>query len=100
MSLDKSYDHNRFIDPLKATAACNIIFATIAFGKFPNLAARAETLTTSETLIEELLESKPDAIDVLKRLLQEKLDSGDDEESLSILRKLSPPSLIASNKGF
>ncbi|KAL3649006.1 hypothetical protein CASFOL_005409 [Castilleja foliolosa] len=97
---------NPFIYPLKAAAACTIIFAATAFGKFPHLPARAETFTVSKTLIEEvvakgeeenslnspltqLLESKPEAIDALKKLLQEKLESGEDEESLSILRKLS-----------
>lgn len=37
----------------------------------------------------QLLETSSEAIDALKKLLQEKLDAGEDEESLSILRKLS-----------
>lgn len=71
--------------------------------------ARAEIPTPSETLTEDLnsketqqeeetaqnsrltqlLESSSDAFDALKKLLQEKLEAGEDEESLSILRKLS-----------
>lgn len=35
------------------------------------------------------METSSEAIDALKKLLQEKLDAGEDEESLSILRKLS-----------
>ncbi|KAK6130238.1 hypothetical protein DH2020_036048 [Rehmannia glutinosa] len=94
---------NASISPLKA-AACAVIFAAAAFGKFPFSAARAEILTPAETLAEELinedetaqhspltelLESRSEAIEALKKLLQEKLEAGEDEESLSILRKLS-----------
>ncbi|KAK4425634.1 protein SLOW GREEN 1, chloroplastic [Sesamum alatum] len=96
------------ISPLKA-AACAVIFAAAAFGKFPPLAARAEISSPSETLIEELYnedtqqeeettqhspltqfsESSSEAIDALKKLLQEKLEAGEDEECLSVLKKLS-----------
>ncbi|KAL0457160.1 UNVERIFIED_CONTAM: protein SLOW GREEN 1, chloroplastic [Sesamum latifolium] len=96
------------LSPLKA-AACAVIFAAAAFGKFP-LRARAEISSPPETLIEELYnedtqqqeeettqhspltqlsESSSESIDALTKLLQEKLEAGEDEESLSILRKLS-----------
>ncbi|KAG8370260.1 hypothetical protein BUALT_Bualt14G0098400 [Buddleja alternifolia] len=98
------------ISPLK-TAACAIIFAAAAFGKFHHSPAKAEisspppqTLTEElsnenirneeeETIqhspLTELLQSNSDAIDALKKLLQEKLEAGEDDESLSILQKLS-----------
>ncbi|KAL7144787.1 hypothetical protein ABFS83_07G035800 [Erythranthe nasuta] len=96
---------NTSISILKS-AACAVVFAAAAFGKFPHFLARAEVPTPAETLTEDLynereggeeeskpltklLETSPAAIDALKKLLQEKLDSGEDEESLSILRKLS-----------
>lgn len=99
------------IPPLKA-AACAAIVAAATFGKFNNLTARAEISTPSETLTEDstvnndavqeeikipaqnspltqLLESNSDAVDALKNLLQEKLETGQDEESLSILKSIS-----------
>ncbi|KAL8048007.1 hypothetical protein ABFX02_07G035800 [Erythranthe guttata] len=97
---------NTSISILKS-AACAVVFAAAAFGKFPHFLARAEVPTPAETLTEDLyserkeeeeeeskpltklLETSPAAIDALKKLLQEKLDSGEDEESLSILRKLA-----------
>ncbi|KAL7105321.1 hypothetical protein ACP275_07G036700 [Erythranthe tilingii] len=95
---------NTSISILKS-AACAVVFAAAAFGKFPHFLARAEVPTPAETLtgdlysereegeeskpLTKLLETSSDAIDALKKLLQEKLDSGEDEESLSILRKLS-----------
>ncbi|KAL1543296.1 protein SLOW GREEN 1, chloroplastic-like [Salvia divinorum] len=96
-----------FIPHLKA-AACAVVFAAATFSKFHS-PARAELPKPSETLtatvgrediqqeddsaenspLTQLLESTPEAIDALKKLLQEKLDAGEDGESLSILRKLS-----------
>lgn len=98
---------NPFLPHLKA-AACAVIFAAATFSKFP-APARAELPTPSETLtvtvgrediaqeddsaqnspLTQLLESSSEAIDALKKLLQEKLDAGEDGESLSILRKLA-----------
>lgn len=95
------------ISPLKA-AACAAIVVAATFGKFP-LPARAEISTPLETLTEDLtsndaqqednpsqsspltqlLESNSEAIDALKNLLQEKLEAGEDEESLSILKSIS-----------
>ncbi|PIN17778.1 hypothetical protein CDL12_09553 [Handroanthus impetiginosus] len=99
---------NSSISPLKA-AACAVIFAAAAFGKFSHLPARAEISSPPETLTEELcnedthqeeqktenspltelLGSNSEAIDALRKLLQEKLEAGEDKESLSILRQLS-----------
>ncbi|XP_051127879.1 protein SLOW GREEN 1, chloroplastic [Andrographis paniculata] len=97
------------VSPLKS-AACAVIFAAAAFGRFQTFPARGEVATPTETLTEgsfseevqkseetapqvspltQLLESNPSAVEALKNLLQEKLDAGEDEESLSILRKLS-----------
>ncbi|KAK4405753.1 protein SLOW GREEN 1, chloroplastic [Sesamum angolense] len=96
------------LSPLKA-AACAVIFAAAAFRKFPPLHARAEISSPLETLIEELYnedtqqeeettqhspltqlsESSSESIDALKKLLQAKLEAGEEEGSLSILRKLS-----------
>ncbi|KAK4482853.1 hypothetical protein RD792_010025 [Penstemon davidsonii] len=99
---------NPSISPFK-TAAASIIFAAAAFGKFPHLHAKAEISSPPQTLTEDLyventnldqekiknspltqfLETSSEAIDALKKLLQEKLEVGEDEESLSILKKLS-----------
>ncbi|PHT60394.1 protein SLOW GREEN 1, chloroplastic [Capsicum baccatum] len=91
---DKS---NPFVSTLKYTGLTAIIFsATIALKKLP---ARAETpqivLTeqqqqkkNQENPLTQFLESNAEAIDALKNLLKEKLESGEDEESLSILKKL------------
>ncbi|XP_047982991.1 protein SLOW GREEN 1, chloroplastic-like [Salvia hispanica] len=98
-----------FIPHLKA-AACAVVIAAATFSKFQS-PARAELPKPSETLtatvgrediqqeedddtaanspLTQLLESSSEAIDALKKLLQEKLDAGEDAESLSILRKLS-----------
>ncbi|PHT99246.1 hypothetical protein BC332_31853 [Capsicum chinense] len=91
---DKS---NPFVSTLKCTGLTAIIFsAAIALKKLP---ARAETpqivLTeqqqqkkNQENPLTQFLESNAEAIDALKNLLKEKLESGEDEESLSILKKL------------
>ncbi|KAG6435587.1 hypothetical protein SASPL_100461 [Salvia splendens] len=97
-----------FIPHLKA-AACAVVIAAATFSKFHS-PARAELPKPSETItatvgrediqqeeddiaanspLTQLLESSSEAIDALKKLLQEKLDAGEDGESLSILRKLS-----------
>ncbi|KAL8481677.1 hypothetical protein ACS0TY_027984 [Phlomoides rotata] len=96
------------ISPLKA-AACAAIVAAAIFWKFPHRPARAEISTPPETLTEDLtsnvaqkeeipaqsspltqlLESNSEAIEALKNLLQEKLETGEDEESLSILKSIS-----------
>ncbi|KAG6432280.1 hypothetical protein SASPL_103855 [Salvia splendens] len=97
-----------FIPHLKA-AACAVVIAAATFSNFHS-PARAELPKPSETLtatvgrediqreeddiaanspLTQLLESSSEAINALKKLLQEKLDGGEDGESLSILRKLS-----------
>lgn len=102
-------NHPNPLIPHLKSAACAVIFAAAAFSKLPTLPARAEIPTLSEALTEsssiddfkrdgdasqnspltQLLESSSEAIDALKKLLQEKLDAGEDGESLSILQKLS-----------
>ncbi|XP_057771609.1 protein SLOW GREEN 1, chloroplastic [Salvia miltiorrhiza] len=98
---------NPFIPHLKA-AVCAVVFAAATFSKFPGpagaeLPRQSETLTVTigrediqqeddsaqNSHLTQLLESSPEAIDALKKLVKEKLDAGEDGESLSILRKLS-----------
>lgn len=98
------------------SAAAAVIFAAAAWGSFPWLHAKAGILSplasvTEEQLAEadsgeegtnegkdgpssnsplaQLLESNSEAIDALKTLLQQKLEAGEDEEGLAILRQLS-----------
>ncbi|KAK4736632.1 hypothetical protein R3W88_000329 [Solanum pinnatisectum] len=93
---------NPLISTLKS-AGVAVVFAAVALGKFPvgTPLARAETppaavMEEQQQEVEEegspltqFLESSPEAIEALKNLLQEKLESGEDEESLKILKKLS-----------
>lgn len=96
-------------NPLIATvksAGVAVVFAAVTFGKFPSMPlARAEAQTT--TVVEEqqevqeleekeedspltqFLESSPEAVESLKALLQEKVEAGEDEESLRLLNKLA-----------
>ncbi|CAA2941926.1 SLOW GREEN 1, chloroplastic [Olea europaea subsp. europaea] len=100
-----------FISHIKTTAAA-VVFAAAVFVKFQQLPSKAEISSPPANLVEELkgndtqqevhtredssnsplnqlLESNSEAIDALKTLLQQKLDVGEDEESLNILKKLS-----------
>lgn len=90
------------------TAAAAVVFAATAasmIGKFQTLPARAETqqvlseeLTSEEekaqekdfssSALSEFVESNSEAIQALKKLLEQKLESGEDEESLKILKDL------------
>ncbi|KAL3510260.1 hypothetical protein ACH5RR_029661 [Cinchona calisaya] len=100
---------NPLVSILKSTTAA-IVFAAAIFGKFQQLPARAcpppPTLETEGLLSEEtheetaeendenspltqFLESNSEAVEALKSLLQQKLEAGEDEEGLTILRKLS-----------
>lgn len=101
---------NPLVSTLK-TAATALIFAAAVFGKVSQLPARAgppPTLTgeldesqigTAEeaprveekenSTFTQFLESNAEAVEALKSLLQQKLEAGEDEEGLKILRKLS-----------
>ncbi|XP_027153287.1 protein SLOW GREEN 1, chloroplastic-like [Coffea eugenioides] len=107
---------NPLISSLKTSTAA-IVFAAAVFGKFHQLPARASppapppTLEKQEEILEEeahkgrfeedqenspltqFLESNSEAVEALKSLLQEKIEVGEDEEGLKILRKLSSAQL-------
>ncbi|XP_073135309.1 protein SLOW GREEN 1, chloroplastic [Henckelia pumila] len=96
------------------SAAAAVIFAAAAWGTFPCLHTKAEISTPPASVTEELaevgsgeeemiegkegassnsplsqlLESNSEAINALKSLLQQKLEAGEDEEGLAILRQL------------
>ncbi|XP_073276813.1 protein SLOW GREEN 1, chloroplastic-like [Primulina huaijiensis] len=97
------------------SAAAAVVFAAAAWGSFPFLHSKADILSPPAGVTEEfaesgsgeeetiegkkgpstnsplaqLLESNSEAIDALKSLLQQKLEAGEDEEGLAILRQLS-----------
>ncbi|XP_059278688.1 protein SLOW GREEN 1, chloroplastic [Lycium ferocissimum] len=91
---------NPLLSTLKS-ASIAVVFAAVALRKFPvTPLARAETPPAvieeqqqeeeeGESPLTQFLESNSEAIQTLKNLLQEKLEAGEDEESLKILRKLS-----------
>lgn len=98
---------NPIIKTLKLTARAIVFAAATAavFSKFQNYPAIAEPITQttpesetilettettkeSETILPEFLESNSEAISAMKTLLEEKLEAGEDEESLKILKKL------------
>ncbi|XP_060196371.1 protein SLOW GREEN 1, chloroplastic [Lycium barbarum] len=89
---------NPLISTLKS-ASIGVVFAAVALRKFPvNPLARAETPPAvieeqqegeGESPLTQFLESNSEGIQTLKNLLQEKLEAGEDEESLKILTKLS-----------
>ncbi|TMW99159.1 hypothetical protein EJD97_002975 [Solanum chilense] len=104
--LEASVNGNSKSNPLISTlksAGVAVVFAAVALGKFPVGTSLARAETPPATVMEEqqqeeeeegspltqFLESSPEAIEALKNLLQEKLESGEDEESLKILKKLS-----------
>ncbi|EPS65396.1 hypothetical protein M569_09382 [Genlisea aurea] len=87
------------LSPIKTALVCAVV-AAASFGKLSRSPVRAEVpppaseTATAETLrnspLARLLESNPEsAAAALKNLLQEKLEAGEDEESLSILTKLT-----------
>lgn len=91
---------NPLISTLKS-AGVAVIFSAVALGKFSVGTPWVRADTPPASVIEEqhqeeedspltqFLESSPEAIEALKNLLQEKLEAGEDEESLKILKKLS-----------
>ncbi|KAJ0666543.1 putative tetratricopeptide-like helical domain superfamily [Helianthus annuus] len=101
---------NPIIQTLKLTARTIIFSATTAavisnFQKYPAIAepitqsttttetepeTEPETVTETkpETVLPEFLESNSEAVDAMKTLLEKKLEAGEDEESLKILKKL------------
>ncbi|MFS7983361.1 putative tetratricopeptide-like helical domain superfamily [Helianthus anomalus] len=96
----KHNNNNPITQTLKLTAR-TIVFAAAAaavISKFQQCPAIAEPLTQtatttiseseSESEISEFLESNSEAIDAMKTLLEKKLETGEDQESLKILKKL------------
>nr|GLL41102.1 protein SLOW GREEN 1, chloroplastic [Ipomoea trifida] len=101
-----SSNQNPLIATLKS-AGMAAVFAAVTFGKFPTMPlARAEAQAPAvveeeqQEVVEELeekedsplnqfLESSPEAVESLKVLLQEKVEAGEDEESLKLLNKLA-----------
>ncbi|XP_052203857.1 protein SLOW GREEN 1, chloroplastic [Diospyros lotus] len=98
---------NPFIQKLKTAAAATafVLAASAAAGKFGTLPARAEAATavTEETVtveeeeklrdsssspLSQFLELNSEAVEALKSLLQQKLEAGEDEEALEVLKKL------------
>lgn len=105
----KNYSHlrvnasstpNSLMNKLKNTAATIVLgAATISMvSKFQQLPARAESLQTlltkeeeeeeDSSLLTEFVESNSQGIEALKTLVQQKLEAGEDEQSLEILKKL------------
>nr|GMD71995.1 protein SLOW GREEN 1, chloroplastic [Ipomoea batatas] len=97
-----SSNQNPLIATLKS-AGIAAVFAAVTFGKFhsmPLARAEAQAPAVVEEVVEELeenqesplnqfLESSPEAVESLKALLQEKVEAGEDEESLKLLNKLA-----------
>lgn len=96
-------DKNPVIRRIKSTGAVILTTAvtTLMIGKFSQFPARAESSTalteekevfeeekTNESPLSEFLETHSDAVDALKSLLQRKLEDGEDEEALKILKRL------------
>ncbi|XP_057949081.1 protein SLOW GREEN 1, chloroplastic [Malania oleifera] len=98
---------NPIIRTVNSTARTLILTAAAALlvGKFPHAPARAQSpVTISEQTqvldetaaateeqsspLESFLDSNSEAVDALKALLQQKLENGEDDEALNILRKL------------
>ncbi|KAL8208269.1 hypothetical protein R6Q57_007681 [Mikania cordata] len=88
--------NNLITQILKLTARA-VVFAAAAaavtykFHQYPAIAEPiTDTVTTteSEIRIPEFLESNSEAISAVKTLLEKKLEAGEDEESLKILKKL------------
>ncbi|KAA8529935.1 hypothetical protein F0562_034461 [Nyssa sinensis] len=96
--------NNPIIQKLKTTAGAIVFAAALVVGKFNVLPARADSPPTTEERIGEVdsqeektedssplsqfLESNSEAIEALKSLLQQKLEVGEDDEALKILKKL------------
>ncbi|KAF5801854.1 putative tetratricopeptide-like helical domain superfamily [Helianthus annuus] len=98
ISAATKHNNNPITQTLKLTAR-TIVFAAAAaavISKFQQCPAIAEPLTQtatttiseSESEISEFLESNSEAIDAMKTLLEKKLETGEDQESLKILKKL------------
>ncbi|KAL8201307.1 hypothetical protein R6Q57_012646 [Mikania cordata] len=85
---------NPIIQTLKLTARSVIISVTAAafisrFQQHPAIAEPiTQTVAATESVLPEFLESNSEAISAMKALLEKKLEAGEDEESLEILKKL------------
>ncbi|MCL7044670.1 hypothetical protein MKW94_016710 [Papaver nudicaule] len=96
--------NNPIIRKIKSTAGTLILSAATALmiGKLSTLPARAESpvpiveelkeeeleITKGESKLPQFLESSPEAINALKSLVEQKLDIGEDEEALAILKRI------------
>ena len=104
-------ESNPIMQQLKSFAGGAVVVgaAALMIGKFSDLPARAEspvTVTEQDQILEEekendnrreseqssplseFLETNSEAVDALKSLLQQKLENGEDEEALKILKRL------------
>ncbi|KAJ8574265.1 hypothetical protein K7X08_026070 [Anisodus acutangulus] len=86
---------NPLISIIKS-AGIAVVFTAVTLGKFPISTPLARAVEQQQQVVEEdnspltqFLESNDEATETLKNLLQEKLEAGEDEESLKILTKLS-----------
>ncbi|KAK4380545.1 hypothetical protein RND71_002407 [Anisodus tanguticus] len=86
---------NPLISIIKS-AGIAVVFTAVTLGKFPISTPLARAVEQQQQVVEEdnspltqFLESNDEATKTLKNLLQEKLEAGEDEESLKILTKLS-----------
>nr|XP_043640187.1 protein SLOW GREEN 1, chloroplastic [Erigeron canadensis] len=100
------HPNNPLTQSIKQTARTIILTATAAavvISKFQKYSALADPITQTETAqttelssevhqetaqLPNFLESNPEAISAMKTLLEEKLEAGEDEESLKLLKKL------------
>ncbi|RZC74954.1 hypothetical protein C5167_050425 [Papaver somniferum] len=100
-------ERNPIIRKIKSTAGTIILSAATALmiGKLSTLPARAESPIpvveelkeetqsqeleiTTESKLPQFLESSPEAINALKSVVEQKLDIGEDEEALAILKRI------------
>nr|GEU82246.1 protein slow green 1, chloroplastic [Tanacetum cinerariifolium] len=88
---------NPIIQTLKLTAK-TIILSAVVFSNIQTHPALADPVTLTEpepvsepgndTHLPDFLDSNPEAIDAIKKLLEQKLEAGEDAESLELLKKL------------
>lgn len=83
--LSKPYKSTHFLQSKNAKTAIVILFTTSMIGKFQTMAARADN---QPILTTESSSTQDDAIDMLKKLMDQRFESGDYEESLRISKEL------------
>ncbi|XP_061342450.1 protein SLOW GREEN 1, chloroplastic [Gastrolobium bilobum] len=94
-----SNSNDPILQNLKTFAGAALFAAAVSAVKFPASPARAEPPATvleendidrgkTTSPLSEFLETKDEAVEALKSLLQQKLELGEDEEALKILKRL------------